>query len=185
MHQAWTFLSDHWEGITALGSMVVGACALVFTIYQWRDARRHNRISLRPFINKGNRTETWPDRARMAISLTNNGLGPAVIKTFQIFYKGTTLAEPFAKKLETVMKGVIADGKCSSGALDFRPGHIMPPGSTEELAWVSFSKAEGDDVDRVRRAIDCFDMLLEYESMYGEPTRLDTREPDPSVKNKP
>ena len=70
-----------WAGDNA--SAIIAVCALVLTIYQARLARRHNRLSVRPLLSSFVEQVSGPD-ARITFSLVNNGLGPALVDSFEV-----------------------------------------------------------------------------------------------------
>ena len=71
---ATTSLAD-WTAI------VVACIALVLTVYEARQSRQHNRLSVAPRF--GGDSAVVPTAERAKITLTNAGLGPAVIRGFR------------------------------------------------------------------------------------------------------
>lgn len=77
------------EGIGAIGSLIVAAIALWFSIGQTRQTREHNRLSVKPELT------TWEDTSTVSVIrgvethhkvyLKNIGIGPALIESFEIY----------------------------------------------------------------------------------------------------
>tara|TARA_R110002051_G_scaffold181774_1_gene251293 strand:+ start:66439 stop:66885 length:447 start_codon:yes stop_codon:yes gene_type:complete len=73
------------KNIVSYAAMFTAFMALIVSIYEGYEIRKHNRLSVRPHliteINiKGVRQES--------IIIKNGGLGPAIIKEFEIFANG-------------------------------------------------------------------------------------------------
>lgn len=80
------------EGVGAIGSLIVAAIALWFSISQTRQTREHNRLSVKPELT------TWEDTSIISAPgggethhrayLKNIGIGPALIESFEIYVDG-------------------------------------------------------------------------------------------------
>jgi hypothetical protein len=68
-------LADWLTVATAFGALLLGAS-------EWRSARAHNRLSVRPHLSFDYLLQTTDPQIR--IVLANNGIGPAFIKSFQV-----------------------------------------------------------------------------------------------------
>ncbi len=90
------------EGIGAIGSLIVAAIALWFSISQTRQTREHNRLSVKPELT------TWEDTSSVSVPgglethhkacLKNIGIGPALIESFEVYVDGDRVkAEGLAK----------------------------------------------------------------------------------------
>ena len=68
-----------------LPCLYLSICALILTISQAKAIRRHNRLTVRPHLATYTETKADQDRKGVVVvmvKLSNNGLGPAFIKTF-------------------------------------------------------------------------------------------------------
>ncbi len=72
------------EKILSILAIFIAVLALVTSIWQGIEDRRHNRFSVRPLLNFEILNKNDSIRS---ISLTNNGLGPAIIENFSIHNK--------------------------------------------------------------------------------------------------
>ena len=69
VHFAWSWILENWQG-------VIAATAVVVTVYQLMKQRRHDRLSVKPFMKF-----TFGIGPRgVEIGLANDGLGPALYK---------------------------------------------------------------------------------------------------------
>lgn len=70
------------DTIIGLGATVIAIVALVYSIREANESRRHNRLSVKPVLIF--ETEVAQDDSIERIHLKNLGTGPAIIKSFTI-----------------------------------------------------------------------------------------------------
>jgi hypothetical protein len=78
-------IKNHYIEIAAI---FISILALSFTIYQGYVTRKHNRISVEPILAFTSGFLTLKDTVytdEYKISIKNNGLGPALIKSFDVY----------------------------------------------------------------------------------------------------
>ena len=78
--------SDYIAGAAA----VIALCALAVSIWQGRVMRFHQMLSVKPHIDID--YKFFPGKP-IEIRMLNNGVGPAIIKSFKILYDGQPLSE--------------------------------------------------------------------------------------------
>ena len=72
------------QSSAAAAAVLISLAAVFFTWSQLQDSREHNRISVRPILQITPYLEgAGPDK-RNGIYLSNDGLGPAIIKSFSV-----------------------------------------------------------------------------------------------------
>jgi hypothetical protein len=70
------------KNIVSYSAMFIAAMALVVSIYEGYELRKHNRLSVRPYLQtEVSRIGTQ----KYTIGLKNGGLGPAIVEDFIIF----------------------------------------------------------------------------------------------------
>ena len=88
------------EKIQSLIAILVAILALAISIWQGFEERKHNRLSVKPLLN----FETVSHNQTKSIRLSNDGLGPAIIKGFYVYLDGEQLdaniQNPWTKVLE-------------------------------------------------------------------------------------
>ena len=74
--------------LQAFVTLLIAFAAIALTIWEGVENRRHNRLSVQPRLGAAIDTgrDTAGEYVRMAIEST--GLGPAVIKTFRVYFDG-------------------------------------------------------------------------------------------------
>lgn len=76
-----------------IGTLVIALCALAATIWQAAISRRHNKLSVRPVLTLYRRDIDG------VIYVRNNGSGPAIIKSYEIWKNGALVDEEHLPKL--------------------------------------------------------------------------------------
>ncbi|MEW5681971.1 MAG: hypothetical protein AB1780_06300 [Pseudomonadota bacterium] len=155
--------------ILSLSSLIVALSALFFTIWQFSVQRKHNRISVKPHLIKFSRRSKSNNVAKLEILLINNGLGPAYINKFQVFYKGEEIEPNNAVKnalgplIENMSITILGDD------------YAIAEKETVKLLSVTFPCNTELDIDIVAKNLDEMDLLIEYSSAYEKMPNLDTR----------
>jgi hypothetical protein len=75
----------NWD-VGQVSTGIIALCALGLTIWQAMLTRRHNRLSVKPYLTIWNDLDQ--EKHRYWIQLLNNGTGPALIKDFRIEIHG-------------------------------------------------------------------------------------------------
>lgn len=180
------FLSDFALEHAAL---LVSICALLLTIGQAWATRRHNRLTVRPHFATFTETKADPERKGIQIvevRLTNSGLGPAIIKTFEPLLDGTPLQanEPddlFPVVAKTIPARMI-DDECHISVL--RKGHVMAKDEAVTIAHLEIVPTIHDQPKALKDALERFHIRVCYESMYGESMPpYDSREHKEKIEN--
>lgn len=78
------------EIIIGISSIFIASMALIATIWQASSSHKHNKLSVRPYICQ-NPHFIDRDVCKLTISITNKGLGTAVIKGFTIHFNDNVI----------------------------------------------------------------------------------------------
>lgn len=155
-----------WEAIIGVSSAIIALCALVLSIWQGVQMRRHNRLSFRPHLDAWRHAD--PEKGYYAVDLINNGLGPAIVKSFvvkvdgkQIFGDGT---EPIEKALRIVFPNFPYQASCSYVA----KGYSLAAKEQCKIAAVQFTGSVLPAHNLVQDAFNRADLEIVYKSVYGE-----------------
>gem|GEM_PF-1172909 len=73
------------EKITQFGVVAIAVCAVVVSIWQTRISQQHNRLSVMPYLDF---FSGWTSDSTWRLDLMNEGIGPAIIKSTELTYKG-------------------------------------------------------------------------------------------------
>lgn len=149
--------------ILSLAGTVTAVCALALSIYEGRQSRQHDRLSVRPLLAFHH--EKHPDTR--ALIVKNQGLGPAILKQLQIFVGDNLVTDPQeggwpAAFLSTGILSGFAEYYYLMG------DDILNSGSERiilKFNCTSYSKEELTELDQDMALIT---VRFEYESMYHE-----------------
>ena len=144
----------------ALAASIIAMSALGVSIWQGYLARRHNILSVKPILQfTRNHLGKW------VISLTNDGLGPALITRFTIEFYGQNYVNPNQNIYLNYVQMV--GGKLGLESVDYRytiPAINSPISSGEILRIFEIKDLTEDQIKIVEKSIK-FEIC--YTSIYG------------------
>jgi hypothetical protein len=128
-------------------TLVVAVCALAVTVWQGVVTRKHNRLSVTPVLTLYRREIDG------VITLKNNGTGPALIVSQEIYFRGEPLEEEsFQKAIPHLV---------DSGHL--LPGAAIAPGD-EVMLFKSATYLDGSHIE----VLEELRFRITYKSIYNE-----------------
>ncbi len=163
-----------WEAIAGFSSAVIALCAFGLTIWQIIVTRSHNRLSVTPHLT----TWTHSDKAKniYAVDLLNNGIGPALINSFQIQVDGQPIIGEGTEPMEKALKILFPQYQYSSWQSFVSKGYMMSAKEARNLVTVHFLGEKLPRPEEVEHATKRVRLFTEYESIYGDKSTLDTAE---------
>lgn len=157
---------------TAVGSIVLGGCALVTTIYQAHLSRKHNRLSVRPHLTRHTDIQKDTIGATYRFTLSNCGIGPALISELYFLVDGERFpsSRNSSDEVAAVVEAVIGRKYAYELLEHGLPGEAsaLSPGQTFVIAVIRFPIANGLIREAIESEIDRIDMSITYKSMYDE-----------------
>lgn len=157
---------------------IIAGCALGLTIYQAYLSRRHNRLSVRPHLTVFTHRDKRPGQAVLVYRLLNNGVGPAFIKSFQIFLDGQLVAD-----LDKALAAVLLGRQYNHSITRLGDDYAMVAGEAKDILALVLPLADGESLEEVEAELNRFDLAVEYESAYKESRTLDTRTSEQGANN--
>lgn len=157
------------EILVSISSLIIALCALIFTIWQTHIQRVHNRLSVKPHLFTFTTRDRNNDIARLQILLKNNGLGPAFINKFQIYYKGQE-CEP-----DAAINAALGEWANNSSRTILGEEYAMPEKETKVLLSVTFPAESDEIINNIEKKIDQLDLVIEYSSVYEKMKTYDSR----------
>jgi hypothetical protein len=156
--------------VVAVCATVIAVVSLAVSVYEARASRRHNRISVRPFLE----LRVGLSQGRPAgLQLINAGLGPAVITRTVLTLDGQLLGE-FSEASVNVLRSKLS---VRPAAVTFRRT-ILAAGYDQFLLSIDpFDRAgHAEFADLLRHRLG---MEIHYESLYGGEGYKAERKPHP------
>lgn len=166
--------SSNWDAV----AVVVSLCALLLTVYTAWLSRRHNLISIRPrlasFVQNGLGNEPEGDPyLRIDVGLTNTGLGPALISSYELLVDGVPVPADEPEIMFASIRAVMAEDYihplCSFGSL--KKGYVMAVGERFPVAVLAIRRPSPG----IKAAMKRFHLRVRFLSLYGESFIYDTR----------
>ena len=169
-----------WPVITGLSSAIIALCAFIFTIWQFAQARKHNRLSFRPHLT------TWTDqdaaKGFYGIELLNNGLGPAIIERFVVKVDGKSISGDGTEPIEKALKILFPNFAYQARQSYLANGYSMSAKERCTIVAVQFLGPQLPSAEFVEHAINRSALEISYKSFYEETFHLSTEE---ESSNKP
>jgi hypothetical protein len=148
--------------IYELLSVVISFLAIILAFITGIQNHLHNRMSVRPRLKI--RYHLRGSRGKYGISVKNEGLGPALIRHFEI-KKGTQLMKDIGDNGWRQVKSIF-------GLADMKPGYetIAPEGliASGATVWLFSTEVNEDYIERLEELFASIDIKINYESMYAE-----------------
>jgi len=161
------------DKILSLSAIFMSACTLLVLIYQTNIMREQQAMSVYPYLELGDYGGGTPNYQFM---LSNNGVGPALIKAVRIHYQG----EIFEEDLATHLRKIITP----KDSIDFyhsniSQGRLIPPNTT--LPLIQLANGNYINSKKLSEFIhdEQMDFEIEYGSIYGERWIFSNNKPVP------
>ena len=145
----------------ALASAVVAICALFVTVYEVRQIRKHNRLSVRPLLTTMQNYDVKGKRQTFSFELINAGFGPAIIKDFILLYDGKEVSKNNIKKLEDFLLKKTRQFR-DVKKVSFVPGSSLVAQERCEIFYFTYEL--GQDISFLEK----LDLRVNYQSIYKD-----------------
>ena len=192
------------EILIAVSTVVIALVSIIISVNSSSDAKEHRKLSVHPHIGFYIRTSNAPvfndkDENTVGIEIENAGLGPAIIRKFEIETKSKkfrSLQENFSWKEFFEKCGDLnakstecLDEEVKIPNLTFYPNDAIEAGDTVTIFRIKYPKEIEDSRSKLKRydqIIDEINLRVEYESLYGvRCVRTITEGPDCTYNDKP
>ncbi|MDJ1481421.1 hypothetical protein QNI16_13060 [Cytophagaceae bacterium YF14B1] len=152
------------DKIIAIMATVISICALFTSVYQVRIERKQQYASMWPSLHIYSQTQLLPDSTQnfCGIKIMNKGVGPAIIKKVEIWYRGQ-----ICKDEEDLIQRVTADS-VNEGEVINQIWEDRVLASNEEIEWIKVGGAINTKQFREALKGRNIHIRLEYASVYEE-----------------
>lgn len=158
-------------------AVLIACFAAVFAGYQALLMRQHNRLSVKPHLSTWTTDTQVNGEYVIYFYLENNGLGPAIIQNFEIFFDGTKIGDCYDRlALNGSMSKRVEEQKGITKHIISLLGlkTAFPAGKKEVLFAIHMPMAMNFSKKIYQDFMDRFDLNLEYSSVYGGKEFLNT-----------
>ena len=149
--------------ITAIFTVVIALVALIVAVWQAHAMRIHNRLSVKPHLVFDRISDTGSLEAKIVLS--NNGVGPAIIKDFSVQFDGSIVQLSGPGIWEGIMAGLGIE-YTRYRSQEIEAGSAMKIGDKINILGVVLTG--GQSTDFVHEALCRINVFIKYESIYGE-----------------
>ncbi len=151
------------EKLSHFAVVIIAVSAVVVSVWQGRIsekhleiAREHNRLTVKPYLDF---FTGWENENKWVIILSNEGIGPAIVKSIEYSYDNKTYTHWDAVLEAAGIKAI------RLGSVNI--GNNSPIAVEKVIDYLSLRRVE--DADRKPFGIS---VLIKYESIYGDPFEL-------------
>ena len=155
-------------------SIWISVFALFLTIHQALATRKHNRLSVQPRLTTHlqiERNVTEEKITRVIATLSNSGLGPAIIKSFEILVNDKPYLINEQSEIESLVIRNVSGYIVELRTGFFRKNHTFSKDATTELFNLKIRNATESTLEEIKM----FHIRVNYESAYGESFLYDSR----------
>jgi hypothetical protein len=161
------------DTIIAIAAVVIAASALFVAIYEARQLRKHNRLSVIPKLRIDACTELSKD---ITISLINSGLGPAIIKSAIVGLDTLpNVAETIGDFTKTWKAALLKlPAKLNIQYTATTPFRGDAFAQNEHMFLLKFHESAGasEKQEAIKSFLRRMHFIIEYESLYGDLFRI-------------
>ncbi len=156
--------------IIATASVFIAGCALVATIVQGRQNRKHSRLSVKPFLEILRHNNVRNGIRYYEIILINHGTGSAIIKNFDLLFEGKSVSLNDGKTYTAFLLEKMAGFK-EKKITHRTKGSIIK--TAEELILWKIECGQNQVIYDIKK----LGLRIEYQSVYQDETFIfDSRE---------
>lgn len=165
-------LSQFGTSLLELITLVVAVSALFFSGWQLFTQKRHNQLSVKPFLTLRHK---WQNGAR-TVSLKNVGLGPAVIYSHKLEHKNKIVRFEFAQHVIELAERYLGLGYYSGGKT-IEASQVIDVGESIKILGLNWHEQHNEDQakETVVSFLEHTDLTVVYKSMYGKKQTLKRR----------
>jgi hypothetical protein len=157
--------------------LIVAGLALVLTLWEARESRRHNRLSVRPLLAFSTGRVRTDGGCNYSFSITNQGIGPALIADRYFVQAGKRVADDetidYPRSAFSLQLTGKHDFKFVSSRLPGKKSAILP-GETILLCEVFVKTPPNSDTIPGPEIFSGLELEIRYESFYGEKFEFST-----------
>jgi hypothetical protein len=146
----------------ALTSAFVSVLALGLTMYEAWATRRHNRLSVKPALSFDLVLDE--EQCALVIRLRNNGLGPAVVRRYEMLVDGRSLEQLNIRQFQELSALLDVQARYSIPLRD----EVIPIDASIDLIVIKHDTTDAKARYVARRAAQRLTIRTAYSSMYDD-----------------
>jgi hypothetical protein len=153
------------DTIIAMASAIIALAAFVVAVWQGYLTRKHDRLSVTPHL----RIDTSVGAAPICVTISNRGVGPAIIKSISISVDRQRFqGDEFDQIIAALRRLELANIKFTARLP--HPPELLAAG--EVLDMLVFHESDASTLDRLNEVLPHLAFHIAYENIYQEPFTL-------------
>jgi hypothetical protein len=161
-------VANIWNFLGANVAEIIALCALLFTAWNVWIQRRHNILSVRPYITRFVHLKRNEGVTEAKVEVMNHGLGPAFIKQF------TTFLDKKECDYDEALDELLRDIKYDESRSKLGPTYALLPGEVKVLLSLTLPFIEKEKYVPILEKFDRLDVAIDYTCAYGNKYHFDT-----------
>lgn len=160
-------LTSIWDFISYNTSEIIAICAFGIAVWQGVVIRKHNKISVRPYLIFNSTFKD--DNPQISVNIENVGIGPAIIKSYKMFLDSHEV--DLSKKTSiTDIKDKFNIMSIYGGGKTFTKKDAILAGKEEIVFKLVTKEGMDEEFDNLlaHSETDRIQIVVEYESLYGK-----------------
>ena len=155
----WNWISENWEGIIA-------SCAFFVSFLAWKTSKKHNQLSIRPYFSSHEYNYNEGDYYKIRFTVSNKGLGPAIIKKVVYTYKNESITN-----LENHLKELLDNHYFKIEYIhNFLKEPIISKGENIDILLLSFPTSKDFNKGNLNSLFDDYQLSIEFTDIYNSET---------------
>lgn len=152
------------EKLSHYAIVLIAILAVVVSIWQVRISQEHNRLSVTPFMES---FTGWISEDEWRLSLSNEGVGPAIITGIDYNWKGNTY-----KNWDQLFKAMEIDRSKRTASYTF--GYPSPFATDKKVEFLGLKISEKEYYETYNSNLGV-EVIIHYESIYKEPFEMSVK----------
>jgi len=151
--------------IIGIAATVIALASLLLTAWAGYQTRRHDRLSVKPLLQP---EEVSLENGEVGCILENKGLGPGIVRKFEVLFGPKTYELP-TKQSEEILKQAVGLSDISTKVTVYTfVGRIIKSGERIPIISSNRSLLSDAELEKYQSVLDHLSFNIEYESMYKE-----------------
>jgi hypothetical protein len=160
---SWLSVTANANLVISIASPIIAGCALVATIWNACAVRKHNKLSVMPYLAK----EYLIEDGHFYFKLFNHGLGPAIIKSFDLLLDGKHYVN--SNDIQEVLKLLFGEyKKFDYEGTIWGVDSVISANKSDVLLDVKFTGTEKPSEQAIYSRLKKASLVIKYESIYQE-----------------
>jgi hypothetical protein len=154
-----------WKFIGENASEVIAFSALGLAMWQGYIARRHNKLSVRPYLTFS--SKFLDEEPHFTVDIKNNGLGTAIITDYKVILDGVTQKDTGKSYVIEVCRKLQIPDRFSSAGRYFEVGCSISAGESQNVIKIVLNKGAFLDREIAYKELERVQFKIKYKCLYG------------------